>query len=60
MKLYTNVGAKGTGPNGGMNLQVCGRKYARDRTHFKNGDRVHALVTFDGKDGAFAEKNDNI
>ena len=49
--LGANIGANGAGPNGGLNIQVCGRKYKRDRKPLENGNFVHAVITFDGKQG---------
>ena len=47
--LYTNTGSAGTGPNGNLNMSVCGRKWSRNRDPLKNGDVVHAVITFDRK-----------
>ena len=47
--LYTNTGSPGSGPNGGLGIRVCGRKWHRKRDPLKNGDLVHAVITFDGK-----------
>ena len=47
--LYTNTGPAGFGPNGGLGMNVCGRKWSRNRDPLKNGDVVHAVITFDRK-----------